>query len=168
MFDKLKENMHSFFARKKRKITANKVTKNQRKIQSVLVIIDNIDFKEFVFKELTDFFKENKATIQIEVFKKKSSKAERLDYITSSDFGWFGGVSDKINEFILTKKYDLLINYSKVDEVYLKTLLLHCDYDFSISYAHLDNELYDMQISCDVNDIQLFTSEVKKYLKILN
>ncbi len=168
MFDKLKENMHSFFARKKRKITANKVTKNQRKNQSVLVIIDDINDKEFINRELSEFFRENKATIQVEFFKKESTKAERLDYITSADFGWFGGVSGKIKEFILTKKYDLLINYSKVDEVYLKTLLLHCDYDFSISYAHLDNELYDMQISCDVNDIQTFTSEVKKYLKILN
>ncbi len=165
---KLKENIHCFFTKKNRKLIENKETKNQGKIQSILVILDSIEHKGFVSNELSRFFQDNKANIQVEVFKQDSTKQERLEYITSYDFGWFGGVSKRIKERILTKKYDLLINYSKVDYTYIKTLLLHCDFAFSISYAGLDNELYDMQVSCDMNDIQLFTNEIKKYLKILN
>lgn len=167
-FNKIKEKVHYFFVKKNKDSHRYKGTKKEGTNQSILVIIDDFDTKDLVEKELRHFFKE-KISLDIITFKEEvKDKKERLEYITPYDFGWKGGISDKLKETVLTKKYDLLINYCKVDYVYIKTLLLYCHFDFAISYAHLNNEPYDIQINCDTDNVKLFTDEVKKYLKILN
>ncbi len=167
-FNKFKEKVHYFFVKKNKDPHRYKGTKKESTIQSILVIIDDFDTKDLVEKELKQFFRRT-ISLEIVTFKKEiKDKKERLEYITPHDFSWSGGVSDKLKETVLTKKYDLLINYCKVDYVYIKALLLQCHFDLAISFAHLNNEPYDIQINCDTDNVKLFTDEVKKYLKILN
>lgn len=166
-FDKFKRNTHKFFRKKDRVPRDNTMLNKQGSSKFVLVLLDDDEDREYVERELRHFFGQD-AFLNIVVFKEKVSRKERLKYITPYDFKWFGGISKRLKEKIVTKKYNLLINYCKEDYMYVKSLLLHCYFDFAISYAQIDNELYDMQVDCDVEYVKIFTDEVKKYLKILN
>ncbi|MEX1382402.1 MAG: hypothetical protein AB1Z17_03310, partial [Lutibacter sp.] len=87
---------------------------------------------------------------------------------SSKDFGWYGKINNDTLKNILTKKYDLLINYSKIDYLYNNILLLHSKVAFKVGFASLDNRFYDLLINCKTSEIALFNKEVRKYLEILN
>ena len=102
------------------------------------------------------------------VFQKKRNNNNNVEgFYTPQDFGWNGIIkSDQLNK-ILTNKYDLLINYSKVENIYTNLLLLQCKIGFRAGFKHLDNRFYDLLIDCKSDDFKLFDKELLKYLKIL-
>lgn len=168
-FTKLKEKVHYFFVKKNKTLQNKPKNLSKDKIKNVLVLLDVNEDKNLIKRELEHFLNSKKITIDFIFFHPNSSMKKKYeDCITPSDFGWFGSIPTHINELFLTKNYNLLINYCKVDYTYINTLLLHCKIDFLVSYSHIDNQLYDLQIACDSDDIKLFTHEIKKYLTILN
>ena len=135
----------------------------------MLVFLDDISEKENVYKNLIALFEIERDDIDLIVFQQKISKEQVLEEIsTPKDFGWFGKIkSDKLKT-ILTKKYDLLINYNNVDNLYCNLLLLQCKIAFKAGFAHLDSRFYDLIINCKADNFDLFNKELKKYLTILN
>ena len=140
-----------------------------KNINNILVIADDISVKDTILDNLTRGLKISESNIEIVIFQQKIPKENELSYLYSSkDFGWYGKVNSEAIKNILTKKYDLLINYSKVDNLYSNLLILQCKAGFKVGFASLDNRLYDMLIDCKPTEISLFNKELKKYLEILN
>lgn len=166
-FNSFKERVHHFFV-KKSKSLSHSVYKNMP-IRNILVLVDDIAKFSEIKKELNFIFNSKKYDIDFLIFQNKKNKKEECnECIYPSDFGWLGSISsEKISPF-LTKNYDLLINYCKIDYIYINTLLLHCKIAFRVSFSQLNNQFYDLQIDCDTNNIALFTKELNKYLTILN
>ncbi len=137
-------------------------------VKKALIFLDDNVVKELVVSELVTMLKIPESDIKVVVFQRKLRKETVPDdIITPKDFGWYGKVdSDKLKN-ILTNKYDLLINYSKVDNVYLNILLLQCKAAFKVGFAHMDKRLYDLMIRCELDEIDLFHEELIKYLVIL-
>jgi len=140
-----------------------------KEVKKVLIILDDISEKEFVKNDLLSLFNISEEKITILVFQHKAAKEPTNEEVISpADFGWYGKIkSDKLKA-VLTNKYDLLINYSKVDNLYSNLLLLQCKAGFKAGFKHLDNRFYDLTIDCNPNDFELFNKELKKYLAILN
>tara|TARA_R110001583_G_scaffold412_7_gene3919 strand:- start:23835 stop:24356 length:522 start_codon:yes stop_codon:yes gene_type:complete len=166
------------FKRKSNQIYFNKkiadflkksIVASSEKIKHILVLVDDISEKDSIHKNLMALFNFNENNIDLVVFQQKTNKNQILEgLISPKDFGWYGKIkSDKLKT-ILTKKYDLLINYSKVDDLYSNLLLLQCKAGFKAGFAHLDGRFYDLTIDCEASDLAVFNKELKKYLTILN
>jgi len=137
-------------------------------IKNVLIIVNNQLEKEAIVKSLSEILKLPQDNIDTIIFQPKVKKEQRdLGIITPKDFGWNGKVPTQKLENILTKNYDLLINYSKVDSVYVNLLCLHCKTAFRVGFGHLNKNLYNFIVKCDPTELSLFHTELIKYLKIL-
>ena len=165
------------FKRKSNQIFFKKILpgilKNEQKtpfneVKKVLIFLDATADRASIVSELTSLLKIAESDIKVVVFLKKyKNENEPDDIITPKDFGWYGKIDSEKIKNILTNKYDLLINYSKVDNVYLNILILQSKAAFKVGFAHLDKRLYDFMIRCEVDEIALFNEELLKYLVIL-
>jgi hypothetical protein len=165
------------FKRKSNQIFLKKILpgilKNEQKtpfneVKKVLIFLDAAADRSRIVSELTSLLKIAESDIKVVVFLKKyKNENEPDDIITPKDFGWYGKIDSEKIKNILTNKYDLLINYSKVDNVYLNILILQSKAAFKVGFAHLDKRLYDFMIRCEVDEIALFNEELLKYLVIL-
>ena len=158
-----------FFNKKVKELLGDPAESTSEKIKKVLIVLDDISLKEVTLANLKNNLGIQEKNIEILVFLQKKSKEKDDKHLFSSkDFGWYGKINNDILKNILTKKYDLLINYSKVDNLYNNLLLLHCKVDFRVGFAIFDNRLYDLLIDCKPENLSLFNKELKKYLEILN
>jgi len=159
-----------FFNKRASDLLENSKKEYSGKVKKVLVLLDTIFEKSKIQQALLDMFKNTESDIEFVVIQpriKKNQESENI--ITPKDFGWYGKINSEKLKSILTIKYDLLINYSKVDNVYHKLLLLHCDEVFTVGFKHyVDNRFYDLIINCEPTDLTMFNAEIKKYLTILN
>lgn len=137
-------------------------------VKKVLVFLDEKSRKAPIVSKLATILKISESDITVVIFQRKlKNEKETEDIITPKDFGWYGKVDAEKLKNILTNKYDLLINYSKVDNVYLNILLLHCKPAFKVGFAHTDKRLHDLMIRCELDELDLFHEELIKYLVIL-
>ncbi|WP_456463253.1 DUF6913 domain-containing protein [Lutibacter sp.] len=157
-----------FFDKQLPKLLKNSNMNSQGKIKKVLIFLNDATEKIPVLNSLEKALNIPKNNIKIIIFKQKIPK-ENTDenVISSKDFGWYGKITSEKLRNILTKKYDLLINYSKVDNLYNNVLLLQSKTAFKAGFSHLDNRLYNLLINCESSNLELFNKELKKYLTIL-
>lgn len=158
-----------FFNKKIKEFVDNSNKSTSEKVKNILVLLDNVSDKEIILENLKNNFGNTLHNIELVVFQSKVKK-ETIDknIFTPKDFGWFGKIKSQALKSILTKKYDLLINYSKIDNLYNNLLILHYKEAFRVGFAIFDNRLYDLIIDCESENISLFNIELKKYLVILN
>jgi hypothetical protein len=157
-----------FFNKRVVEVQNNSNNISSEKVKKILIFLDDGSEKDQIKRELLALFQVSENDLRIVVFSKSISKDQVTEeIITPKDFGWYGKVKSEKLKNILTNTCDLLINYSKVDNIYTNTLLLQYKAAFKVGFSHLDNRLYDLLISCNSTDISLFNKELKKYLKIL-
>lgn len=158
-----------FFNKRLQELLINSSDVSVSKVKNVLIFFDDISIKKSINLFLNNNLKISENNIDIIFYKQKSTKENEIQNVFSSkDFGWYGKVNSIELKNILTKKYDLLINYSKVENIYNNLLILQCKADLKVGFASLDNRLYNLLINCKTNEIELFNKELKKYLEILN
>ena len=105
---------------------------------------------------------------EIFTFKDKNDHYNELRGIVASKdvFNGFGKLkSPEIIEF-LDKKYDLLLDFTNVSNIYEQYFSLSIQANCRIGYFN-DEELYDLMLDIPVGDIQNFAAESKKYLQII-
>ena len=146
----------------------NELKRPFNEVKKVLIFLDATADRASIVSELISLLKISESDIKVVVFLRKLKNENESDYIiTPKDFGWYGKIDSEKIKNILTNKYDLLINYSKVDNVYLNILILQSKAAFKVGFAHLDKRLYDLMIRCEADEIALFNEELLKYLVIL-
>ncbi|WP_372766119.1 hypothetical protein [Lutibacter sp.] len=137
-------------------------------VKKVIIFLDTNADRTSVLSSLMSILKISESDIKVVIFQQKlRNEQEANEVITPKDFGWYGKIESEKLKNILTNQYDLLINYSKGDNLYLNLLLLQCKASFKVGFAHLDKRLYDLMIQCESDERDLFNEELKKYLVIL-
>jgi len=158
-----------FFNNRLTELLKNSIETSSHKITRILIFLDDFSNQELIRENLNELLNFHEGDIEFLVFQAKIKKNEVFDDgISPEDFGWYGKIKSEKLKNILTKKYDLLINYSKVDNIYFNLLLLQCNAGFRVGFSHLDNRFYDLIINCESTKFVLFNEEIKKYLQILN
>ena len=170
IFTGFKRKSNQFFLKRRLSDLLKKTSAiSSKEIKHVIIFLDDISEKDKIKSELLSLLNIAENNLKIVIFKQKIKDDQNLEEITTpKDFGWYGKIDSEKLKTILTKKYDLLINYSKVDNLYSNLLLLQCKAGFRVGFKHLDNRFYDLIIGCKWNDLELFNKELKKYLTILN
>ena len=158
-----------FFNKQLVKLLGNSEKHASNKVKSILVFLDEILEKEPMQQRLIKSLGVSESQLKFVVFQTKIPKKQICeDCFSPKDFGWSGKVKSESLNIILTKKYDLLINYSKVENIYSNLLILQSKAAFKVGFSHFDNRLYDLMIEGENINIDLFNKELKKYLEILN
>ena len=146
--------------------------KNNLQIKSVksVVILNNPDsnlsFENFKYLQKSLGLSDNQ--FDIFTFKQKKDNYNELRGIvaTKEVFSIFGKIkSPEILEF-LNNRYDLLIDFTNLSNVYEKYFSLLIKSDFRVGYIN-DEELYDLMINVPLGDIKSFIDESARYLKII-
>ncbi|WP_029034663.1 DUF6913 domain-containing protein [Salinimicrobium terrae] len=102
--------------------------------------------------------------------REKGVKNGTFDYpvISKEDFGWSGKTSQAASAF-MAFQYDVLISFTASENKM-------ADFLVSVTRARLkvgrkipdQNGIFDLTISAGLSEAEIFTEELKKYLKILN
>jgi len=163
-----RKSVQLFFNKHLTEFPGNSRENNDGKVKNVLVFMDDISLKSTILTDLKTILNIPENDIEILLFQKKIKKnQEDKNLFSPKDFGWYGKIKSEKLSNILTNKYDLLINYSKVENIYSNLLILQSKTALNVGFSHLDKRFYDLIIRCDKSDIALFNNELKKYLAIL-
>jgi hypothetical protein len=96
-------------------------------------------------------------------------KKDDLSYkhFTKKDINWSGQFTEPIFQCFLKTPFDLLIGYFNTNNLYLKHAILASQAEFKVGFAGVNSNLYEIEISEEIENITAFTSELKKYLQII-
>lgn len=169
IFAALKRKSNQIFFKKISSVSKeNEQSKGINQCKSVLVFLDDLDFYHKIEHNLIEILALPPTAFEFVIYQQKLPKNNNSDQIiTPHDFGWYGKLKSDRLKNILTNKYDLLINYNKIDHLYTNLLVLQSKVKFKVGFANLKTDLYDLTIQCNPNEIELFTKEIDKYLNIL-
>ncbi|MEK9604318.1 MAG: hypothetical protein VW127_07845 [Flavobacteriaceae bacterium] len=86
-------------------------------------------------------------------------------YFTSRDISSFGVLNERLNDFCNFKS-DVLINFFVQNDINLKYISAKSNKKLSIGFNSVDHSLSDLIIEVDAQNIDVFTNECIKYIKI--
>lgn len=152
-------------------LTARKSAVNINKVKTIAVMLNAAEFDDF--EEFRDFFK---------ALKLKSPKhkiiafttddkfiASQWDtYFSPKDFGWKGKINHSDLQSFIDEEYDVLISYYKKETLQLNLITAASKANLKVGLSRNDERLYDLIIDVKPKGIEIFKSEFKKYLNILN
>lgn len=151
------------------KVAENSVAKGRKfKIGIILDSVEEGTVKPFL--KLKEDLHLEQHEFNLVVCPKKGVKNGIFEYpfITGADFNWNGRISDKASGF-LEGQYDVLVSFTASENKMANFLV-------SVTRAGLKagrkkrvkNDIFDLYISAELSEPEVFIEELKKYLKILN
>ena len=147
------------------------VSQSNTKIKRIGVIFNTEELKEIPnFSNLAEGIGANKQKVELIAFKSQVKKDEEVfdPTFTLKHLGWKGIIKDKVLKQFLNTEFDLLISYYKSDVTPLKLLTVASKSKFKVGILETDERINDLIIKTEIIDFKTFTSELKKYLNILN
>ena len=144
---------------------------SEKKIRSVGIILSLDEYKDY--EKLRDIFvnlgvNENNIKFITYITDKYFQLNHWDDYFNPKDFGLNGNITNiALTEFI-DFKYDVLISYYGIDNINLNLVTAKSKANFKIGISNFDQRLNDFIIDIGTQHIDVFKSELEKYLKGLN
>ncbi len=144
------------------------------KLSQLAVLIDaRKDIDVFSIVKLADKLGVKSNQLQIMGFKDLKANIEEQDgghthYFDEKMVNYSGGFKSKSLNGFVEKSYDVLINFYEEDHKVMNLVAASSKAKFKVGFASVDNRINDLVIGTPANNTDLFISELKKYLKILN
>jgi hypothetical protein len=143
---------------------------NTKVIKKIAVLIEESQLlkSKTTLNVLQQEFKIPSENIQLLVYKPfEKGIVYRSFEINENDFGWYGSLKlNKLQEFV-KNEYDLLINYGFEENLYWNVITLHALSNFKVGFTSKEDSLYDLSISDSGRNLDVLTTEMIKYLRIL-
>ncbi|KGL63073.1 DUF6913 domain-containing protein [Polaribacter sp. Hel1_85] len=100
---------------------------------------------------------------------KKFDKSDAISYkhFSEKDINWKGDFVEPTFQSFLEQPFDLLIGYFNENHLYLEHAVLKSKATFKAGFSEVNSKLYELEISTELENVQQFSSELKKYLQIL-
>jgi hypothetical protein len=143
----------------------------KRKITSVGLLVDESYFSNT--EALVDRIVLqgiDKEQIKTLVYKDRIKSKEVLNppFLSLSDISFTGEINKKEVIDFLETPFDLLINYYDVNKYAMVLLSVQSKANFKVGFDTVDKRVNHFILKMLVDQYELFTSELFKYLKILN
>ncbi|WP_407660187.1 DUF6913 domain-containing protein [Mesonia profundi] len=155
-------------AMEKRFSTRKKQDLHRLKRVGLIVDADAAEVEKLQSK-LLSVFSLSKNQLSSLIFKEnKEQEKEQEIYFSEKDFTWRGRLKkeSKLNEF-LAQDFDLLINYFSEDKLVLHWVSASAEAKLKVGLANEEKRLNDIEIVVKEEEIELFMSELKKYVNII-
>jgi hypothetical protein len=88
-------------------------------------------------------------------------------YFTEKDINWKGQFTQDNMQVFIEQPFDLLIGYFDTNNIFLETAVLQSKAEFKVGFAGVNSRLYKIEISEKTANLNAFTLELKKYLRII-
>lgn len=144
------------------------------KLESLAVLIDAWkDVDIFSIVKLADKIGAKPKQLKILGFKdlkntSEEDQAGQTTYFDEKMLNYTGGFKSKnLNDFV-NESFDVLINFYGEDHKIMNLVAASSKAKFKVGFASVDNRINDLVIGTPPSNTDLFISELKKYLKILN
>ena len=98
----------------------------------------------------------------------KNVPSLRQDQISDKDFTWDGAIRNLNAQEFLSKSFDVLIGYYNGSNKFLDMMVSESKAKFKIGGIGVDERLFDLLIAVELDNIEAFKDETKKYLTVLN
>ncbi|ARV14731.1 DUF6913 domain-containing protein [Polaribacter sp. SA4-12] len=100
---------------------------------------------------------------------KKFDKSDEVSFkhFSEKDINWKGKFIEPTFQSFLEQPFDLLIGYFNQHHLYLEKAILDSNAGFKAGFSEVNSKLYELEISTELENVQQFSSELKKYLQIL-
>lgn len=152
-------------------LNAKRVAIHRAKITSVGVILNVSEFSDFDAFQI--FFKSlglSETKIKMIAFVEDSKQSKVLWDVSTSpkDFGWKGKINNSDLLSFINTKFDVLISFYRQNHLELDVITASSKANFKVSLINEDERLYDLMIDVQTTEFNLFTTELKKYLTVLN
>ena len=163
----------NFFVKKtlKNSLQNLKTNVSANAIVTVGLLVDITDFlkTELVIKELKAhgiLLKNIKTIVYSDVLKK--NLGTEYTAFSAEKLKWSGQIASvEINDFI-NEKFDLLISYYDIEKAILMQITNNSKAEFKVGFPSIDGRLNHFIIKTEINNYNIFVSELFKYLKLLN
>lgn len=152
-------------------LNARQVAVSNLKMNSVGVILNMNEFSDFdAFRTYFKTLGISPAKTKIIAFVDDIKEANPLwdTYFNPKDFGWKGKIKNIDLQSFIDTKFDVLISYYTNESLELKLITAASKANFKVGLTQNDRRVYDLMIDVKTKDIQLFKTELKKYLTVLN
>jgi len=165
------------FKEKSKKNYINSQLKNRiikefnTKVASIGVVFNTDEINEIPdFNGLAQALGIEKEKVEVIAFKYRVEEKESLfnPTFSSKQIGWRGVIKDQTLQQFLNKEFDILISYYKKDVTALKLITVASKAKLKVGVLETDERINDIIIKTEINNFSTFTSEIKKYLNILN
>ncbi len=154
---KKRENYHGVVVLKKLAVLID--ARKEVDVFSVVKLADNLGVKSSQLHIMG--FKDLKAHVE-------EQDGGHTHYFDEKMINYTGGFkSTSLNNFV-TESYDVLINFYEENHSILNLVAASSKAKFKVGFSSVDNRINDLVIGTPTNNTDLFISELKKYLKILN
>lgn len=144
---------------------------NQKKIQSVGVILNLNEFGDLdAFRSFFNELELLPPKTKIITFVEDNKITGKLwdTYFSPKDFGWKGTIKNIELQNFLDTEFDALISFYKQNVLELNLITTLSKANFKIGISNSDPRLYDLILDLETTNFNLFKSELKKYLTVLN
>lgn len=140
---------------------------SQKEIQSVgILTLDDISSKNNIKLEIETILGCRNAKIYS--FKKFNKLDEAsFKHFSEKDVNWKGEFTQQNFQSFLEQPFDLLIGYFNTNDIYLELAVLTSKASFKVGFSNVNSNLYDIEFSEEISNINGFANELKKYLRIL-
>ena len=157
--------------RKKFDKSISKITENRITLQKEIVSVGILSTEATSNK--VDLQKEIEAVLGVRNSKlysfKKFNKLDEVSFkhFTEKDINWKGDFIQTNFQSFLKQPFDLLIGYFNENHLYLEKAILESKASFKAGFSNVNSKLYELEVSTKLENVQQFSSELKKYLQIL-
>jgi len=147
------------------------ISNRKREVSVVGCIVDLDKFTNpEVFNKLIKDLDLPPNGVQIIGYKKDESAHSPfgIQFCTDKDLGWNGAIENGFVSEFVAREYDILINYYTDDKLVLNLLTARTNARIRVGFPSVDSKFNDIIIKTSINEFDVFKTELKKYLKILN
>jgi len=152
-------------------LSTRQVAVSNKVMSSVGVILNMAEFSDF--EAFRTFFKSlglQPARIKIIAFVEDVKSANPLwdTYFNPKDFGWKGKINNIELQTFIDTDFDVLVSFYKEDCLELNLITAASKANFKVGLSAVDNRLYDLMVDVSTKELEVFKSELTKYLNVLN
>ncbi|WP_236548039.1 DUF6913 domain-containing protein [Polaribacter septentrionalilitoris] len=164
---KLKEKNIRRQFNKKLSNSKGQTVNSQKIIQSVgILTTDEISSKMDILKELETIL--GVRNVKMYSYRKfNKTDEESFKHFSEKNINWKGEYVQENFQSFLEQPFDLLIGYFNTSHLYLECAVLQSNARFKVGFSNVNSDLYQMEISNNLEEIKSFFTELKKYLIIL-
>jgi len=168
-----------FFKGIKRKSAQKYITKSLKtvvspakgKVMNVAILIDASKYLEFpFFNEMSTVFGIKTEAIEVLYYHPDKKVAQQYPeaMYTDADLGFNGVIKNESVSGFINTTYDALLSFYKEDALLLNLVAVQSKAKFKIGFSGTNEAINDLSIATELDNIDEFTFELKKYLSILN
>lgn len=151
------------------KLKERDVSVQNSSLKKIGFLIDENFFNDF--DALIDFSKNlglKSQDVHIFSFRKTNKKLSdlRIDQVTNKEFTLRGELTNQNATEFLDIPFEVLIGFYQERNIFLDFMVASSKAEFKIGFQDRDARLYDLILKIDLEDLELFKTEVTKYLGV--